>query len=617
MPKHATNAWRLCDMQKLALLLIGSIAVPLSAANSYYRHNLVSDLTGLADHVDPNLVNPWGNAFGASTPFWIANNGSGTSTLYDGTGNLIPLVVNVPAGGGATTPGKVTGVIFSGASTFKVGGQTAFFIFCTEDGTISGWNPSVDKTHAKIMVDNSKSGAQYKGCTVGGTSTAPLLYAADLPNGKIDVWDANLNAVTGMPFTNSAVPSGFGPFNIQNLGGTLYVAYAQQSSRGMPGGYGYGNMHAAAAGSGYVASFNMSGVLVMNMSGQGALNSPWGLAIAPAAFGDFAGMLLVGNFGDGMIHAFNPSTGAMAGTLNDENGAPIAIDGLWSLNFGNGTVSDQDTLYFTAGIQGRVHGLLGSLQAAPSFVTAGIENAASADARIAPNSYVAIFGNALAATSRGWVSADFMNGALPTTLDGVSVSINGEAAYINFVNPLQLDILIPPDVPAGPVQIEISNNGLTSAMISATVLATAPAFFTFGPKNAAGNEYIAATHGDNTPGGPPNYVMGVASTPFREGETIVLYGNGFGPTNPAVPKGQLVTKALPLATMPTVTIGGLSADVQFAGLSATGLYQFNVVVPKGLTPGTTANIDVPVVIDLGGGSITQPNAVISVVNPTK
>ena len=372
----------------------------------------------------------------------------------------------------------------------------------------------------------------------------------------------------------------------------------------------------SATGGGYVTAYSMLGAILMNVNGQTAFNYPWGMALAPANFGDFSKMLLVGNFGDGKINVFDPATGALKGTLNNQQGQPIAIDGLWSLNFGNGQISDNATLYFTAGIQGQVHGLLGSIQPPPAFTAAGIQNAASADARISPNSYAAIFGNALAATSRTWAANDFVNNALPTTVDGVGVSINGEAAYVNYINPLQLDILIPPDVTPGPAQITVTNNGLTSATITATILNSAPAFFIFGPPNTAGNQYIAATHADNTPGGPPNYVQGVNSTPFAEGETIILYGNGFGLTNPPVAKGQLVTKALPLATMPAVTIGGLNATVQFAGLSATGLYQFNVVVPKGLTPGTTSNIDVPVVIDLGGGSTTQANAIISVVNPT-
>jgi len=599
-------------MRKLCLLVF--VAGSLSAQNFYLVHNLVSDVAGMADNMDPNLVNPWGNGFSSGSPFWIANNGTGTSTLYTDTGAAIPLVVKIPAAGGATTPGKVTGVIYNGnANSFLVSGQTPAFIFCSEDGVISGWSPKVSMTNAQIIVDNSASGAQYKGCALGGTATAPILYAADYGAGKVVAWDMNLKPVV-VGFVNGAIPSGFAPFNIQNLGGTLYVSYAtgptaKSTPTTPPSGY-------AVAGGGYVTTYDMTGAILGNLNGSTTFNYPWGMAIAPATFGKYANMVLVGNFGDGTINAFDPKSGTMMGTLEDPTGNPIAIDGLWSLNFGNGKASDSATLYFTAGIQNETHGLFGSIQAAPSFTAAGIENAASAGAAFAPNSFVAIFGGGLAATTHKWGGTDFVNGALPTALQGVSVSINGEPAYIDYISPVQIDILVPPDVPAGPVQIQVTNNGLQSAMISASMGSVAPAFFDFGPVNAAGNQYIAATHANGTAGGPPNYVTGVTSTPFTEGEIIILYGTGFGPTNPPVPKGQLITTAAPLATTPTVTIGGLAAQVQFAGVSEAGLYQFNVVVPMGLTPGTTANIDVPVVIDLGGGAKTQSNAVISVVNPS-
>lgn len=589
-------------MRKLSwLFLAGS----LSAATNYYVHNLVSDQTGVADHVDPNLVNPWGTALSSGSPFWIGNNGTGTSTLYDDTGTAIPLVVNIPAAAGAKTPGKVTGVVYNGnTNSFLISGQTPAFIFCTDDGTISGWNSSVDKLNAKIMIDSSASGAKYTGCALGGTATAPILYAADFGNAQVTAWDINLNKVV-VGFVDGDVPAGMAPFNIQNLGGVLYVSYAPQAS---------GSPYSAPGG--FVVQYGFSGDILSELKGSGAFNSPWGMAIAPATFGDFANMVLVGNFGDGMIHAFDPTSGAMMGTLNGTGGNPIAISGLWSLNFGNGKVSDSATLYFTAGPSGETHGLFGSIQGLPNLTTAGITNAAGSGAGLAPNTFVSIFGGGLAATTRKWGGTDFVNNALPTMLDGVSVSINGEAAYVNYISPVQINILAPPDVAAGPVQIQVTNNTLASAMVSAAVADVAPAFFTFGAPNAAGNVYIAATHADNSPGGPPNYVTGVNSTPFTEGEVIVLYGTGFGPTSPAVPKGQVITTAAPLANTQAVTIGGLAAQVQFAGITEAGLDQINVVIPKGLTPGTTADIDVPVVVDVGGGVKTQPNAVISVVNPT-
>src|ERR1700683_2238169 len=325
--KHSPILRRPSHMRNLCLLVFVS---SLSAQNSYLVHNLVSDVAGMADHVDPNLINPWGNGFSSGSPFWIANNGTGTSTLYEDTGVAIPLVVKIPAAGGATTPGKVTGVIFNGtANSFLIGGQTPSFIFCSEDGVISGWSPKVNMTAAQIMLDNSASGAQYKGCALGGTATAPILYAADYGTGKVVAWDMNLKPVV-VGFVNGTIPSGSGPFNIQNVGGPLYVAYAPQSDPPSqpgtpPSGY-------AVAGGGYVTTYDMTGAIIANLNGQTVFNSPWGVAMAPATFGKYANMILVGNFGDGTINAFDPTSGAAMGTLEDATGNPIIIDGLWSLN---------------------------------------------------------------------------------------------------------------------------------------------------------------------------------------------------------------------------------------------------------------------------------------------
>jgi len=195
-----------------ALALFGAVAGSLPAANNYLVHNLVSDLPGLADHQDKNLVNAWGNAFSGASPFWIGNNGTGTATLYDGTGAALALVVSIPGPAGTTSPGAVTGVLFNpNASAFNVAaGKPASFLFCTENGTISGWNNSADATHAITMIDNSKSGAVYKGCALGGTSAAPVMYAANFNSGKVDFWDANLKPMPAA-FANPAVPAGFAP----------------------------------------------------------------------------------------------------------------------------------------------------------------------------------------------------------------------------------------------------------------------------------------------------------------------------------------------------------------------------------------------------------------------
>lgn len=583
---------------RFGLLLAAAASLP--AANGYLVHNLVSDIPGLADHTDKNLVNPWGNGFSSGSPFWIGNNGTGTSTLYDGTGTAVALVVTIPGPAPTTsTPAKVTGVIANSASSFFiVGTKGANFLFCTQNGTIAGWNAG---NTATTLVDNSASNAVYYGCALGGTSTAPLLFAANFNSGNIDVFDGNLKPVTNLgtsAFVDPGVPSGFAPFNVEVLGGNVYVAYAKQDATK--------KIEVTGAGNGYVSVFNgTTGALQAHLIAQAPLNAPWGMALAPATFGSFAGALLVGNFGDGTIWAFDPASGKQMGSLSDVDGAQIVLPGLWDLHFGNGARSDTATLYFTAGIPGpfgeavQSHGLLGSIQPAPAFQTAGVVNAASAAQPIAPNAYVTISGGALSATSRVWNAGDFVSNKLPTTINGVSATVNGESAYVEFVSASQLNILLPPDVAPGPVKIQTFNNGLESQSVTATVQAVGPAFFMF-----AGNKYVAAEHanGSLTAG----TVTGLTTTPAKAGETISVFANGFGPTQAAIPNGQLITSTLVLSPTPTVTIGGVQAQVTFAGLVGTGLYQLNVVIPNGLTAGDNA------IIATVGGVQTQPNAFVSI-----
>jgi uncharacterized protein (TIGR03118 family) len=603
-------------------IIAGLFVSSLAAQDNYLVHNLVSDLPGIADHTDPNLVNPWGVGFSGTSPFWIGNNSTGTSTLYNTAGVAVSLVVTIPAppSAGANAMGAVTGVLFNSASpSFIITSTTkaASFLFCTEDGTIVGWNSSVPQgNQAQIMLDNSASGAVYKGCALGTIANAPALYAANFNAGTVDVWDGNLKALkTAGGFVNAAIPSGFAPFNIQNIGGTLYVAYAKQDAMQ--------HDDVAGVGNGYLATFDLNGNLLTNLISTGVLNSPWGLAVAPSTFGPFAGALLVGNFGDGFIHAYNLSTGALMGGMADTGNNPISLPGLWALNFGNGgTGGDKATLYFTSGPGGpngaplESHGLFGSMQGPPSFLTSGVLNGASFSTMIAPNTFISIKGGALAATTRSWQTADFTGTALPTQLDNVSVSINGQPAFVNFVSPTQINVLTPSTLAPGPAQIQVTNHGLVSASVAATVQTSAPALFTIGAVNAAGNSYIAATHSDGAVAGPPG-LLGTTTTmtPFTLGETIVLYGTGFGGTSSPVPNGQIVSTPLTFAQNPVVMIGGEQAIVVFAGQTATGLDQFNVVVPSTLSLTGTGNVDVPVVIQ-AGGTQTQANAVISVTVPT-
>jgi uncharacterized protein (TIGR03118 family) len=588
--------------------LFGAFAGSLSAANAYLVHNLVADQPGIADHTDPNLVNPWGNAFSAGSPFWIGDNGTGLSTLYDGTGTPSSTVVEIPAAGGGTN-GPVSGVIVNSVTTaFLVApGKQAQFMFCSEDGVISGWNSSVDATHAKVLADNSKNNAVYKGCAIGTTATGPVLYVANFNSGQVEVYDANMNPIVNAgAFTNAAVPAGFAPFNVQVMNGKVFVVYAKPDAEK--------HDDVAGPGNGYVSVYDLSGNLLQSLIAAGNLNSPWGLAIAPSTFGDFGGALLVGNFGDGKINAYNLTTGALMGTLSDREGNPIILPGLWSLNFGNGSRSDAATLYFTSGPNDESDGLLGSIQAAPAFTTAGIVNGASFLSALAPNTWASILkGGGMSATTRGWLATDFIGTALPTQLNGVSVTVNGEAAAVSYISPTQINFLVPSDVQSGAAQIVVTNNGLASTAVSATITSTAPAFFTLGAADATtGNSYIAAEHASGGVAGPPSLVTGVTSTPFNAGETMVLFGTGFGATNPAAPVGTLPTAALPLVVLPTVTVGGLPAKASFGGLTGPGLYQFNVVLPAGTTVGGTgAVVEVPVTMTAGGAQ-TQAKTVVAV-----
>lgn len=576
------------------MALCAVIAGSLPAANNYLVHSLVADLPSQADRVDVNLVNPWGIAASPTGPFWVGNNHTGTSTVYDTSGAPHSLIVSIPSDS-PTTPGAVTGVIFNGGSSFPVAtGAAAVFLFCTEDGTIAGWNASVDANNARILLDESASHAVYKGCALGGTTDAPLLYAADFRNGKIAVWDANFQAVASPAgsFQDGQVPGGFAPFNIQNIGGKLYVTYARQDAEKQDDVAGLGN--------GYISVFDMSGTLLAHLSSQGPLNSPWGMVIAPTGFGDFGGALLVGNFGDGKIHAFSPTDGTLLGTLDDVNGNAVVIPGLWALLFGNGAAGgDRATLYFTAGSPGpngeavESHGAFGSIQAAPSFPNNGLANGASFSTTLAPNSWGTIIGGGLSATTRAWLSSDFVNNQLPSQLNGVSVTINGEPAYVSYISPTQINFLIPSDLAPGPIQVATQNNGLLSGAVDATLSPAAPSFFLL-----SGN-YIAATHADGSLTGPPALISGLTTTPVVPGETVVLYGNGFGATNPAVTNGQLVTTPLNLSALPTLTIGGLPATVTFAGLSATGLYQINAIVPA-VPAGAGPQTDAVVIAEISG-----------------
>jgi len=337
-------------------LTSASFSLQSAPSRFYEQHNLVSDGAVPADLVDAALVNAWGLVASGTSPWWVADNGADLSTLYNGnTGAKQALTVSVP--------GAPTGVVFNGGTGFAVSNGTATaparFIFATEEGTILGWSPAVALTQAVVAVDNSAGGAVYKGLAIASTAAGDRLYAANFHAGTVDVFDAGFHPGSA-GFSDVALPSGYAPFGIRNLGGTIYVTYALQDADKKD--------DVAGVGHGFVNAFDTDGHLLRRVASRGRLNSPWGLALAPADFGQFGGNLLVGNFGDGHINAFDlerfEGSGELQerGQLHAADGSPIAIDGLWALAFGNGAgAGPTNALFFTAGPFDEEHGLFGKL----------------------------------------------------------------------------------------------------------------------------------------------------------------------------------------------------------------------------------------------------------------
>jgi uncharacterized protein (TIGR03118 family) len=331
--------------------------------NVYEVTNLVSDGSVPANVTDPNLVNPWGIVFNPFGPVWISDNGTGLSTLYDGAGNIVPLVVKIPLPPGSQEPNSApTGIVYNGSSLIRPtdflvtsAGKSgnALFMFATEQGTIAGWAPAIDFLNAFTVVDSSASGAIYKGLALAAGGSGSLLYATDFHNRKVDVFDANFKPVTvSGGFNDPIIPADFAPFGIQAINGDIYVTFAQQDADKVDDVHG--------RGLGYVDAFDANGNLLERVAIRGFLNAPWGLTVAPAGFGQFGGRLLVGNFGDGRINAFDLATNRWVGMLVGTDRRPLAIDGLWGLAFGNGFLGqDPDRLYFTAGPDDESHGVYG------------------------------------------------------------------------------------------------------------------------------------------------------------------------------------------------------------------------------------------------------------------
>lgn len=333
---------------------IAVLACATDARAAYGATNLVSDIPGSARRTDFNLVNPWGLAVGSSGTIWVANNSTGTSTLYDQNGVPQDLVVTIPASATNTDGANPTGIVFNSGTGFVVseGGVSgpAVFIFVSEDGSISGWAPTVVSDHAIIAVDDGEEGSVYKGAALGESSTGTRLFVTNFSEGKVSIYDDTFAEIEDdEAFVDPEVPAGYAPFGIENINGLIYVTYAKQDRDGeddVPG-----------PGHGFLAAFDADGNLVTHLASHGPLNSPWGLALAPdRKFGNLTGALLVGNFGDGEIHGYDITTGAFLGTMSKPDGTPLRVDELWALH----TIGN--AVYFTAGIVEEEHGLFGYIQ---------------------------------------------------------------------------------------------------------------------------------------------------------------------------------------------------------------------------------------------------------------
>ena len=335
-------------MQRRTLALTFSLGllmtfVSTAALAQYELTNLDSNQVKQAKHTDPLSVNAWGLVHTPGSPFWVSDEGSGWSILYDGKGVKQGLEVEIPSANGAGT-GSPTGIVFNGSGDFQVQGKGAIFIFATLDGTISAWAPGVDRNNAVIMVPST--GASYTGLAVTSKASGNFLFAANIASSKVDMFDGSYNLVGS--FTDTTLPAGFTPFGIQDIDGLLYVAFA--SSTGGAGGF--------------VDVFTESGTFVKQLISGAHLNQPWGLAIAPKNFGPLSSTLLVSNnTNSGTINGFNALTGQFVGTIKDTSGKPIRIDQLWGIEFGGGTANNGKTneLFFTAGPSNNLAGTFGSI----------------------------------------------------------------------------------------------------------------------------------------------------------------------------------------------------------------------------------------------------------------
>jgi uncharacterized protein (TIGR03118 family) len=571
----------------LLFLSAAGAAQAQSGANSYRVVNLVSNVAGVAEQTDPGMVDPWGFS-NPGSPFWLSDHGSGLSTVYAGTG--VPnanVIVTIPAAGGSGT-GKPTGQVQNSAgAAFKLSnGGNASFIFASEDGLITAWNNAIGKI-AEIKIDNSSTKAVYKGLAIGTSDAGGTLYGANFRSGKIDTWGPGLVPVTlAGSFADSQVPSGYAPFNIWNIGNKLYVEYAKQDKDQF--------LDAGGPGTGYVAVFDLNGNLITHLISGGVLNSPWGVAIAPAGWGTFGGALLVGNYGDGRINAFDATTGAFLGTLQDTDGNAVAISGLWGMVFGTGTRADVNTLYFCAGIpngSSTPRGLLGTI-APPSAVTA-VGNAASWQIGPIASGEIMVIGGQTVGTVPLTSAKIPATGSIGTTLANVTVTINGVQAPILYTSGSITSVIVPNFfVPSSTATVVVQTPGQTTKAFQVAMAQTSPGLFAL---NAAGAGPLVAMNQDGSLNSSTNAAVA--------GSIVTLYATGTGLTNPAGVTGAIQTEALSPFAKTSVKIGGQPAAVVWAGTPAgfvSGLTVIQATVPSGLAAG-----DVPVVLMSGSAATTQ------------
>jgi uncharacterized protein (TIGR03118 family) len=528
-----------------------------STGSGYLQLNLVSDLPGTALIQDPSLVNPWGLAFSAAGPFWVADNGANVATIYSGGANSSPLgkaglTVSIPGG-------APSGQVFNGTSDFLIGSGAnsipAAFIFATENGDIVAWNGKLSQI-TQALTEWTTPGAVYKGLAIGANGTANFLYATDFRDDRIDVFDKSFQPVTlgagafTGTFSDPDIPAGFAPFGIEDLGGKLYVTYAKQDAGKHDDVAGFGN--------GFVDVFDTAGNVVQRLivgspgSQSSPLNSPWGLAMAPVNFGDFSNDLLVGNFGDGKINAFDPANGAFLGTMSSTAGAPIVMPGLWSLAFGNGgNAGNTDTLFFTAGTNGGSGGTFGALETAQNNPLVGIGGKLTGTegltltgtlatiADVAGGAHPGDFNATIAwgdgSSSTGTVAGNGSGGFLVTGshtfeaagADSVQVFLTDAASHTVTLN-ASVTIVNPPAPTANPDTFVLGSGSSTSAGSGQTSVLSNDTSADAQPQRLVATKVADVTHGSLTLNSDGSFTYTPNAT--FQGIDRFTYQIGEGPT---------------------------------------------------------------------------------------